>query len=69
MHLNNICLEYDLIRVVTAYDKNVGVPWQMRARWHNCMRFCKSISCVCVHIFGEENMVADACVHFSFIFT
>jgi ribonuclease HI len=60
LHLNNICLETDSIGVVKAYNKDVGVPWQMRARWHNCMRFCKSITCSFVHTLREGNMVADA---------
>jgi len=32
----------------------------MRARWLNCMSFCQSISCSCVHILREGNRVADA---------
>jgi len=60
MHLHNVCLESDSIGVVNAYNKDVGVPWKMRARWHNCMRFCKSITCSFVHTLREGNMVANA---------
>ncbi|XP_003618239.2 uncharacterized protein [Medicago truncatula] len=58
--LNNICLETDSLKVVNAFHKIVGIPWQMRVRWHNCIRFCHSIACVCVHIPREGNLVADA---------
>lgn len=34
MNLTDICLETDSIRVVNAYKKQIGVPWQMRARWY-----------------------------------
>jgi len=60
LHLTNICLETDSLRVVTAYNKGVGIPWQMRARWINCKHFCDSIICTCVHVLREGNMVADA---------
>jgi ribonuclease HI len=60
MCLSNICLETYSIKVVNAYHKNVGIPWQMRARWQNCLRFCRSITCSCVHIHREGNMVADS---------
>jgi ribonuclease HI len=60
MSLTNICLETDSLKVVTAYHKAVGVPWQMRARWHNCMTYCSRICCTCVHTLREGNMVADA---------
>lgn len=60
MHLMHICLETDSLKVVIAFNKGLGVPWQMRARWQNCMSFCQSISCSCVHILGEGNRVADA---------
>lgn len=60
MGLSSICLESDSIKVVKAFNEDIGVPWQMRARWYNCIRFCKSISCSCVHTFREGNMVADA---------
>ena len=59
MHLHKVCLESDSMGVVNAYNKDVGVPWQMRARWHNCMRFCKSITCTLIHTLREGNMVAD----------
>jgi hypothetical protein len=60
MHLTSICLETDSISVVSADNKNVGVPWKMRARWYNCMKFCKTIACVCVHVLREGNQVVDA---------
>jgi len=49
MHFKAICLESDSIRVVHAYNKNVGVPWKMKARWYNCMKFCHNIICSCHH--------------------
>ena len=60
MQLNALCLETDSIRVVNVYNKHTGVPWQMRARWFNCIKFCETISCSCVHVFREGNQVADA---------
>ena len=60
LRLTNICLETDSLKVVNAYIKGVGIPWQMRARWHNCISFCRSISCICVHTLREGKMVADA---------
>jgi ribonuclease HI len=60
MNLTNICLETDSLSVVSAYRTDVGIPWQLRARWFNCMKYCKSITCSCVHILREGNMVADA---------
>jgi len=60
MGLSNICLESDSIDLVKAFHKDAGVPWNMRARWHNCIRYCRSINCVCVHILREGNLVADA---------
>ncbi|KEH43392.1 hypothetical protein MTR_1g091043 [Medicago truncatula] len=32
----------------------------MRARWLNCMKFCSSIDCSCLHILREDNQVDDA---------
>lgn len=58
--LTHICLETDSIRVVNAFHKNIGVPWQIRARWYNCLKFCNNIVCSCVHVFREGNQVADA---------
>jgi len=58
--LTNICLEVDSIQVVNAFNKGFGVPWRMRARWHNCLQFCSGIRCACVHTLREGNMVADA---------
>lgn len=60
MHFLNICLETDSVKVVTAFNKDVGIPWQLRERWFNCMQYCRSITCSCVHIHREGNMVADA---------
>jgi len=60
MHLGNICLETDSTKVVTAFQKDSGVPWHFRARWHNYMNYCRSISSLCVHIHRDGNMVADA---------
>lgn len=60
MCLTDICLETDSIKVVNAYHKQAGIPWKMRIRWHNCLRFCNSINCTWVHIHREGNMVADA---------
>ena len=60
MNLTNICLEIDSLSVVSAFHKDVGVPWQLRARWYNCMKYCHSIFCSSVHTFREGNMVADA---------
>ncbi|XP_024630743.1 uncharacterized protein [Medicago truncatula] len=60
MQLNQICLETDSIRVVNAFRKNTGIPWQMRVRWHNCLKFCNNIDCSCVHVLREGNQVADA---------
>jgi ribonuclease HI len=60
MHLMNIFLETDSIKVFTAFKKDHGVPWHMRARWHNCKLYYRSISCTCVHTLREGNMVADA---------
>jgi len=58
--LTNICLETDYAQVVNAFNKEIGVPWQMRSRWHNCIQFCSGISCSCVHTLWEGNMVAYA---------
>jgi len=58
--LNHICLETDSSRVVQAFNKNTGIPWQMRARWYNCLKFCNNIDCSCVHVLREGNQVADA---------
>jgi ribonuclease HI len=60
MLLTHICLETDSIRVVKAFNNNIGVPWKMRSRWRNCLIFCKSINCSCMHILREGNLVADA---------
>ena len=60
MGLSHICLESDSLYLVKAFYKDVGVPWKMRARWHNCISYCRSINCACVHILREGNMVADA---------
>lgn len=60
MNLTNVCLETDSLGVVSAFHKDVGVPWKLRARWYNCMKFCKNIVCSCVHTLREGNMVADA---------
>lgn len=60
MHFINICLETDSIKVVNAFNKDIGIPWKLRARWFNCMKYCRSITCSCVHIHREGNMVADA---------
>jgi ribonuclease HI len=60
MQLTHICLETYSTRVVNAFNKNVGVPWQMRARWFNCLKFCKSIQISCEHVLREGNQVADA---------
>jgi len=60
MDLSNICLESDSINLVKAFYKDSGVPWKLRARWHNCIRFCRSITCSCVHILREGDLVADA---------
>jgi len=60
MQLKVICLETDSLKVVNAYNKNIGVPWKMKARWYNCMKFCHSIVCSCTHVFREGNQVADA---------
>lgn len=62
MSLSNICLKTDSIIVVNAFNKDVGVPWKMRIRWNNCIKFCKSITCSCVHNLREGNMVADALI-------
>ena len=58
--LNAMCLETDSNCVVNAYNKHTGVPWQMRARWYNCIMFCETITCSCVHVLREGNQVADA---------
>lgn len=60
MCLTDICLETDSLKVVTAFHKQVGIPWQMRIRWQNCLTFCNNINCSWVHIHREGNMVADA---------
>lgn len=39
---------------------NLHNHWKLRARWFNCMKYCRSITCSCVHIHREGNMVADA---------
>jgi len=45
-----MCLETDSLKVVIAFNKGIGVPWQLRARWKNCLSFCQGISGSCVHI-------------------
>jgi len=60
MQLHAIILETDSIRVVNAFNKNIGVPWHMKARWYNCLKFCNNITSSCVHVFREGNQVADA---------
>jgi len=53
MNMTHIFLETDSIQVVSAYKKNTGFPWKMSARWFNCMKFCESIDCTCMHILRE----------------
>jgi len=60
LQLSQICLETDSLKVVAAYNKGVGIPWQMRTRWHNCKHFCNSITSFCNHIHRKGNLVADA---------
>jgi hypothetical protein len=52
--------ETDSLQVVSAYHKSIGVPWKMKARWYNCMKYCHNIVCSCVHVLRESNQVADA---------
>jgi ribonuclease HI len=59
MNLNHIHLETDSMSVVKAFNTAGGVPWQMRARWLNCMAFCSSIISTCTHVLREGNMAAD----------
>jgi hypothetical protein len=35
MQLLHVCLETDSLKVVNAFHKGIGIPWQMRARWQN----------------------------------
>lgn len=58
--LTSIWMETDSMAVVNAFHKDIGIPWKMRRRWHNCMHFCNLISCTCTHILREGNMAADA---------
>lgn len=60
LQLTNIILETDSIQVANAFNKNIGVPWKMRARWINCLFFCKNINCSCLQVFRESNNVADS---------
>jgi hypothetical protein len=60
LRLSHICIETDSIQVANAFNKDFAVPWQMRARWFNCMFFCKSITCTCEQVFREGNFVVDA---------
>lgn len=60
MNLHNICLETDSLQVVNAFNKEIGVPWHMRSIWYNCLKFCSSIICSCVHTHRAGILVADA---------
>lgn len=53
MCLTDICVETYSLKVVNAYHKQIGIPWQMRIRWQNCLRFCNSITAL-GRIFTEK---------------
>lgn len=55
LHMTQFCLETDSLQVVKAFKMNTGVPWKMRIRWFNCMKYCNSVSCSCVHVLREES--------------
>lgn len=60
LHLTSIIVETDSLEVYKAFQTSEGVPWQLSARWHNCMQFSEHFKCTSTHVLREGNMIADA---------
>ena len=63
LQLKDIWIETDslgVVGVVKACNHHESVPWRMKARWHNCMSYCKQNNCTLTYVLRQGNLVADA---------
>lgn len=56
-------LETDSMISVLAFKNKEIVPWHIRNRWFNCLKYIESINFMVSHIYREGNVCADRLAH------